>query len=105
MTFFSQWKHALRPTVEARRLELRRDLGGLAKLNLQIVCCRYGMEAQAKAASNATWDAKQRGLEGHADSMVRMQETGRLGGDMVCGAQAGWPQEERVPLSCAHARR
>ena len=75
-TFFSQWRHGMRPAVEARRSELRRDLEGLARLNLQIAWCRHGMEAQAKAASKATWNAKQRWLEGQADSMARMQETG-----------------------------
>ena len=66
----------MRPAVEARRSELRRDLEVLARLNLQIAWCRHGMEAQATAFSNAAWNAKQRWLEGQADSMALMQETG-----------------------------
>ena len=53
--------------MEARRLEPRRDLEGLARLNLQIAWCPYGMETQAKAA------CKQRWLEGQVDSLARMQ--------------------------------
>ena len=75
-TFFSQWRHAMRPAVEERRLELWRDLEGLARLNLQIAWCRYRMEALAKAASYANWKAKQRWLEGQTDSMACMQVTG-----------------------------
>ena len=96
-TFFSQWRHALRSTLEARRLELRRGLEGVASLNLQIAWCQCGMDAQVKAASNATWKAKQHWLEGQADSMAHMQETGDWA--------ATWPQEARVPPSSAHARR
>ena len=48
----------------------------LARLNLQIAWCRYGMDAQAKAARDATWQAKQRWMEGQAVSMARLQETG-----------------------------
>ena len=55
---------------------------GLARLNLQIAWCGYGKDAQAKAARDATLQAKQRWLEGQADSMARLQETG----DVVCGA-------------------
>ena len=75
-TFFSQWKLALQPAVEARGLEFRRDLECLARLNLQIAWCRYGLEAQTKAASTATCEAKQHWLEGQADSMARLQEMG-----------------------------
>ena len=49
---------------------------GLARLNLQIAWCRYGMDAQAKTARDATWQEKQRWMEGQADSMARLQETG-----------------------------
>ena len=49
------------------------DVGELARLNLQIAWCRYGMDAQAR---DATWQAKQRWMEGQADSMARLQETG-----------------------------
>ena len=46
---------------------------------------------QAKAARDATWKAKQRWMEGQADSMARLQETGGPGSDVVCGAYAGGP--------------
>ena len=75
-TFFAQWRHAVRPDSEQRRQELLWDVEGLARLNLQIAWCRYGMDAQAKAARDATWQAKQRWMEGQADSMARLQETG-----------------------------
>ena len=66
----------MRPESEQRRQELLWDVEGLARLNLQIAWCRYGMDAQAKAARDATWQAKQRWMEGQADSMARLQETG-----------------------------
>ena len=34
--------------------------GRFGRINLQIAWCRHGMAAQAKAASKATWSAKQR---------------------------------------------
>ena len=75
-TFFAQWRHAVRLDSEQRRQELLWDLEGLARLNLQIAWCRYDMDAQAKAARDATWQAKQRWMEGQVDSMARLQETG-----------------------------
>ena len=66
----------MRPDSQQRRRELLWDVEGLARLNLQIAWCRYGMDAQAKAARDATWQAKQRWMEGQADSMARLQETG-----------------------------
>ena len=74
--WLAQWRHAVRPDSEQRRRELLWDVEGLARLNLQIAWCRYGMDAQAKAARDATWQAKQRRMEGQADSMARLQETG-----------------------------
>ena len=61
---------------EQRRQELLWDVEGLARLNLQIAWCRYGMDAQAKAARDATWQAKQRWMEGQANSMASLQKTG-----------------------------
>ena len=75
-TFFAQWRQAVRPDSEQRRQELLWDVGELARLNLQIAWCRYGMDAQAKMARDAAWQAKQRWMEGQADSMARLQETG-----------------------------
>ena len=66
----------MRPDSEQRRQELLWDVEGLARLNLQIAWCRYGMNAQAKTARDATWQAKQRWMEGQEDSMARLQETG-----------------------------
>ena len=63
---FEQWRHAVRPESDQRRQELLWDVEGLAKLNLQIAWCRYGMDAQAKAARDAIWQAKQRWMEGQA---------------------------------------
>ena len=85
-TFFAQWKHAVRLDSEQRRQELLWDVEGLARLKLQIAWCRYGMDAQAKATRDATWQAKQRWMEGQADSMGAPAGDGRLGGDVVCGA-------------------
>ena len=75
-TFFALWRQAVSPDSEQRRQELLWDVEGLARLNLQIAWCRYGTVAQAKAARDATWKAKQRWMEGQADSMARLQETG-----------------------------
>ena len=57
-TFFAQWRHAVRPDSKQRRQELLWDVEGLARLNLHVAWCRYGMDAQAKAARDATWQAK-----------------------------------------------
>ena len=69
-------RFAVRPDSEQRRQELLWDVEGLARLNLQMAWCRYGMDAQAKAARDAAWQAKQRWMEGQADSTARLQETG-----------------------------
>ena len=66
----------MRPDSEQRLQELLWDVEGLARLNLQTAWCRYGMDAQAEAARDATWQAKQRWMEGQADSIARLQETG-----------------------------
>ena len=70
----------MRPGSEQRRQELLWDVEGLARLNLQIAWCRCGMDAQAKAARDATWQAKQRWMEG------QLAGDGRLVGDVVCCA-------------------
>ena len=70
-TFFPQWRHAVRLDSEQRRQELLWDVEGLARLSLQIAWCRYGMDA-ALAARDATWQAKQRWMEGQADPMARL---------------------------------
>ena len=49
---------------------------GRGRVGQQIAWCRYGTDAQAKTARDATWQAKQRWMEGQADSMARLQETG-----------------------------
>ena len=74
--FFAQWRHAVRLDSEQIRQQLLWDVEGLASLNLQIAWCRYGMDAQAKAARDATWQAEQRWMEGQADSMARLRVTG-----------------------------
>ena len=66
----------MRLDIKQRRQELLWDVEGLARLNLQIAWCWCGMDAQAKAARDATWQAKQRWMEGQADSVARLQETG-----------------------------
>ena len=66
----------MKPDSEQRRQELLWDVEGLARLNLEIAWCRYDMDAQAKASREATWKAKQRWMEGQADSMACLQETG-----------------------------
>ena len=46
-TVFPQWRCAMWPDIEERRLELWRDSKGLARLNLQIGWCRYGMHGSS----------------------------------------------------------
>ena len=79
--FSRSGKKPVRPDNEQRRQELLWDVEGLARLNLQVAWCQYGMDGQAKAARDAAWQAKQRWTEGHADSMARLQETGDWGSD------------------------
>ena len=50
---------------------------------------------QAKAARDATWKAKQRWMEGSSGFHGALAGDGRPGSDVVCGAYAGGPQEER----------
>ena len=64
--FSEQWRHAVRPESEQRRQELFWDVEGLAKFNLQIAWCPYGMDVQAKAVRDAIWQVKQRWMEGQA---------------------------------------
>ena len=72
----------MRPDSEQRRQELLWDVEVLTRLDLQIAWCQYGMDARAKAARDATWQAKQRWMEGQADPWraCRRRATGRRRG-------------------------
>ena len=62
-------------------------MGELARLNLQIAWCRYGMDAQAKTARDATWQASEAALDGGSGRLHGAPAgDGRLVGDVVCGA-------------------
>ena len=61
----------MRLDSEQRRQELLWDVEGLARLNLHIAWCRYGMDAL---------DGGSGGFHGAPAG------DGRLGGDVVCGA-------------------
>ena len=95
----------MRPDSEQRSQKLLWDVFGRAG-QARSAWCQYGMDAQAKAAREATWKAKQQhwmeGQEGQADSMARLQETGDWAATWVCGAQAGGPQEAPFPSACAN---
>ena len=84
--FFAQWRHAVRPDSEQRRLELLWDMEGLARLNLQIAWCWCGMDGSGES-SERRYLAGEAALDGGSGGFHGAPAgDGRLGGDVVCGA-------------------
>ena len=77
----------MRPDSEQRRQELLWDVEELARLNLQIAWCRYGMAWLRRRDGERRSLASEAALDGGSGRFHGVPAgDGRLGGDVVCGA-------------------